>query len=329
MKLGISIALLRPLAELLAKIDEDPAAFLDGLGVTAALPANAYVAAERVDRALDAIARRRGDPGLALTLAQVAVARPLGLFGHMIWLSGTLGDALERAVKHYAMVTQRTTLRLERDGAAVRVRAVPVVKNLPRGRVLTEFPFASLALRARGATNGAAVPRAVRFTHAGKPSPIYAEVFRAPVTFGAAHDEIELAAAQLDLPLAGADPITSEVLEERIARLAVSPALPIVERVRQAAGTKLDASPDDIAKALGMSARTLRRQLDQSNTTFRGIVDELRRARADELIASGMAVKEVAFALGFSEPSAFSRAYKRWSGKAPRSVMAVRGKRAR
>jgi AraC-like DNA-binding protein len=326
MQLGISVALLRPLSELLAKIDEDPAEFLGELGVTAELPANAYVPAARVDDAIDAIAKRRGDDALALTLAKVAMARPLGLFGHMIWLSGTLGDALERAVKHYAMVTQRTMLRLERDGDAVRIRAVPVVKDIPRGRVLTEFPFASLALRIQIATGGASVPRAVRFTHAGTPTPAYAEVFRAPVTFGAAYDEIELAAAHLALPLASADPITSEVLEERIARLAVSPALSIVERVRQAAGTRLEASPDEIAKTLGMSARTLRRQLDQHGTTFRDIVDELRRTRADELIASGMAVKEVAFALGFSEPSAFSRAYKRWSG---RSATAIRGKRAR
>jgi AraC-like DNA-binding protein len=180
-------------------------------------------------------------------------------------------------------------------------------------------------LRAHAATAGAFEPRAVRFTHAGTPAPIYVEVFRAPVTFSADYDELELPAAQLALPLASADPITSEVLEERIAKLAIPSDLSLVERVRHAARANLDASPDDVAKTLGMSARTLRRQLDQANTTFRDIVDHARRERADELLASGMAIKEIAFALGFSEPSAFSRAYKRWTGSAP----AVRGKRAR
>jgi AraC-like DNA-binding protein len=218
----------------------------------------------------------------------------------------------------------RTTLRLDREGDMIRVRAIPVVKDEPRGRVLTEFPFASLALRARGATS-AFEPRAVRFTHAGESAPIYDEVFRAPVTFGADYDELELPVVQLAQPLASADPITSEVLEERIAKLAMPPELSLVERVRRATRENLDASPDDVAKALGVSARTLRRQLDQANTTFRDIAEGARRQRADELLATGMAIKEVAFALGFSEPSAFSRAYKRWTGSAP----AVRGKRAR
>ena len=315
--LGISVALLRPLAELLTKIDEDPAAFLAAVGVTREMAPNAYVAATKVDRALDAIAARRDDPALALTLAKIAAARPLGLFSHMIWLSGTLGDALERAVKHYGMVTQRTVLRLERDGRAVRVRAIPVVRDATRGRILGEFPFASLALRARDATSGAFAPRAVRFAHAGESSARYVEVFGVPVTFGAAHDELELDAAQLALPLASADEITSTILEAKIAQLAVSPDAPFLERVRRAAVTRLDASPDDIARELGMSARTLRRQLGQHDQTFRGVIDQLRRERADELLANDKTVKEVAFALGFSEPSAFSRAYKRWTGKAP------------
>ena len=315
--LGISVALLRPLAVQLTKLGEDPAAFLEAVGVTRDMAPNAYVAAARVDRALDVIAARRADPALALTLASFAAARPLGLFSHMIWLSGTLGDALERAVKHYGMVTQRTVLCLERDGLAVCVRAIPVVREAARGRILGEFPFASLALRARDATGGAFAPRAVRFTHAGESSARYVEVFGVPVTFGAAYDELELDAAQLALPLASADPITSEVLEAKIAQLAVSPQVPFLERVRRVATTRLDASPDHIARELGMSARTLRRHLDQHDETFRGVMDRLRRERADELLASALTVKEVAFALGFSEPSAFSRAYKRWTGNAP------------
>lgn len=248
----------------------------------------------------------------------------------MIWLSGTLRDAIERAVKYYAMVTQRTTLELQRDRRIVRVRAVPVVTDAPRGRVLTEFPFASLALRARAATSDAFVPRAVRFTHAGKSSAAYVDVFRVPVVFRAQHDEIELDAAMLELPLATADPITSQVLEERIAQLATPPAASFLERVRHAARARLDASPDDVARALGISARTLRRHLDQEGETFRGVVDALRRERADELLGTGMTIKEVGAALGFSEASAFSRAYKRWTGKAPTSSQpAVRGERSR
>ena len=94
---------------------------------------------------------------------------------------------------------------------------------------------------------------------------------------------------------------------------------PFVDRVRRAVAAALDGEPslERIAKDLGLSVRTLRRHLVQDGTSLRAVLDDVRRERADTLLARGASVKEVAFDLGFSEPSAFSRAYKRWTGKAP------------
>lgn len=317
---GISVALLRPLAELLGRLEVEPAGFLRTLGVDDEMAPNTYVAAAEVDRVLAEIATRRGDPAFALTLARTSLARPLGLFGHMVWLSGTLRDALTRAVKFYAMVTRRTTLTLDEGDAIATIRSRPVHKDKPRGRILTEFPFASLALRAREATHGVFAVRAVRFTHAGEVSAAYTEVFGAPVTFGAQIDELELDTSQLELRLASADPITSAALEAKVAQLTSGVAgNPLVDRVRRAVANNVERTVTVtlIAKQLGISGRTLRRQLEQAGHSLRALVDDVRRERADELLAGGISVKEIAFALGFSEPSAFSRAYKRWTGKAP------------
>ncbi len=319
---GISVALLRPIAELLDRLDEDEAGFLAGLGITEASAPNSYVAGSAVDAALDALALRRGDPSFSLTLAWTAAIRPLGLFGHMVWLSGTVRDAIERAAKRYQLVTQRTRLALvEHDGYSI-LRSTPVTAGARRGRILSEFPFASLAIRARETTKQAFHLRAMRFAHPGEPSAAYEEVFRAPVSFDAALDEFEADHANLALPLTSADPITVEVLDSTVAQLTASATTqptPFLDRVRKtiAAHADREPSPDEIAKELGISARTLRRHLEQDGTSLRAVVDEVRRARADELLAAGRSVKEVAFALGFSEPSAFSRAYKRWTGKAP------------
>ncbi len=320
---GISVALLRPLAELLGRLDVDPAEFLAALGVDEAMPPNTFVAATAVDDKLAAIAAQRNDPAFALTLARGAAVRPLGLFGHMVWLSGTLRDALTRAAKFYSVITRRITLTLDESaGAIATLRMHPVNRGIKRGRILTELPFASLALRARHATDGAFVLQAVRFTHAGETTPIYADVFGAPVTFGAAHDELELPTAQLDLRIAGADPITAAALEARAVQLTAtgSGRTAFVEKVRHAIAARLDAelSPTAIASSLGISARTLRRHLEHEGLTLRTTLDDVRRERADELLAAGTPVKEIAFALGFSEPSAFSRAYKRWTGVAPK-----------
>lgn len=319
---GISVALLRPLADLMARLDIDRAAVLASLGIDDDTSPETYVAGERVDETFEALAAARRDPAFALTLARAAAARPVGMFGHMVWLSGTVRDALTRAVKFYAMVTRRTRLTLDEPAGGIARLRQHAVEGAARGHTLTEYAFASVALRARDATNDAFRLRAVRFAHSGRVVPAYDEVFRAPVTFGAPFDEIELDASQLDLPLAGADPITSAALEAKVAQLAANAPgrSPLLDRVRRAAAMGLDESITFavIAKRLGVTARTLRRQLEKEGATLRALVDEVRRERADELLATGAAIKEIAFALGFSEPSAFSRAYKRWTGHGPK-----------
>lgn len=318
---GISVALLRPLAELLGRLEVDAAAFLAALEVDEAMPPNAYVAATAVDDQLAQIAAARSDPAFALTLARASLVRPLGLFGHLVWLSGTVRDALERAAKFYLVVTRRTTLHLEDTPPISTLRMRPVARTVKRGRILTELPFASLALRAREATGGRFALRAVRFVHRGEASEAYAHVFGVPVQFGAAHDEIEMATAQLDLPLASHDPIVSAALEAKAAQLTAGGAARsvFVEKVRRAIAENLSRSPSPtaIATALGISTRTLRRHLEQEGLSLRTTLDDVRRERAAALLAAGTSVKEIAFALGFSEPSAFSRAYKRWTGVAP------------
>jgi AraC-like DNA-binding protein len=72
------------------------------------------------------------------------------------------------------------------------------------------------------------------------------------------------------------------------------------------------------AKALAMSERTLHRRLEQERTTFRKLLDQFRHEKAVALLASRRySIAEVAFLLGYSELSAFYRAFRRWTGKSP------------
>jgi AraC-like DNA-binding protein len=75
---------------------------------------------------------------------------------------------------------------------------------------------------------------------------------------------------------------------------------------------------DSVAKALGLSRQTLYRRLKAEGATFEVLVERVRRRLALRFIRDeGLAVKEAAWRLGFAEPSAFSRAFKRWTGKSP------------
>ena len=76
---------------------------------------------------------------------------------------------------------------------------------------------------------------------------------------------------------------------------------------------------ESVARALGASRQTLYRRLKAEGVTFEKLLDELRRRLALKLVREdGVSVKEAAYRLGFSDPAAFSRAYKRWTGSSPR-----------
>ncbi|HEX8642283.1 MAG TPA: helix-turn-helix transcriptional regulator [Allosphingosinicella sp.] len=75
-----------------------------------------------------------------------------------------------------------------------------------------------------------------------------------------------------------------------------------------------------VARELGLSRQTLYRRLKAEGATFEELLDGVRKRLAVRLIKEGVAVKEAAWRLGFSDPAAFSRAFKRWTGSSPSAM---------
>ena len=165
-------------------------------------------------------------------------------------------------------------------------------------------------------------PLEVRFRHS-KPAQTerHAEVFRGPLAFNCAEHALVLERHWLQVPLPESDP---ELLRMHTAqadqRLHAMNALTPVERVKMI----LDASGhfnwdrDHMARRLHMSRRTLQRQLAKHDTTFQALFDGYRHGAALTLLQDPqIQTVEVGHLLGFSEPSTFYRAFKRWEGIAP------------
>lgn len=89
-----------------------------------------------------------------------------------------------------------------------------------------------------------------------------------------------------------------------------------IEAVLERGPTRID----EVARALGCSRNTLYRRLRAEGTNFEQVRDRLRQKRATARIRGGASVKETAYRLGFSDPAAFSRAFKRWTGKSPKAL---------
>ncbi len=141
--------------------------------------------------------------------------------------------------------------------------------------------------------------------------------------YGARYTRLTFSRADWTRPLVGANPRLRAALEAHAAELQreASAAQGFGAKVRAAIAQLLrEGEPrvGDIAQRLGMTPRTLQRRLQDEDLGFTALVDEARLDLARRYLADwSLSISEVSFALGYSEPSAFTRAFKRWSGSAP------------
>jgi len=169
----------------------------------------------------------------------------------------------------------------------------------------------------------------VAFTHdapEGVAAADYERVFGAPVRFGAPVTEAVFPAAVLDAPVSNADTslflALARTAEERLAaRERETHELPVVGAVRERIEAMLmhdRARLPEVAEALGLSSRTLQRQLAQAGASFSDLLDSSRRALAERYLRDpALTLTEIAFLLGFGEQSNFSHAFRAWFGTTP------------
>ncbi len=269
----------------------------------------------------DAAAAATADDAIGVRAAACVPAGAYGAFDHFVMTSATTGHALAATARHFRLANGGAELRLHalRDAVAVQLHAPETApEHRPRS---AQYTFAIILLRSRLATGRAWAPREVHFT-AGEPVHVeeLRRVFRAPLRFGQRDDQLLLDPSTLALPHSGHDPLLHEILESRLAG-----DLPIefdfLARCRESALAALwqgERSIVRVADNLTMSVRSLQRKLRANGTSYRELLDELRFEHASTLLRSNRApATDISRALGFSEPSVFYRAFRRWTGTTP------------
>jgi AraC-like DNA-binding protein len=247
-----------------------------------------------------------------------------GLVGYTMLHSATLGEALARLTRYTRLISdaEEITLRVRAGSATIGLDVHPLRHAIP---ALFDRTAAWLVGTMRELCGSGITPLEVRFPHVAPRSlKEHRAWFRCPLTFGARRCEIELHAAELERPVVSADSTLASYLDqlamEALDRLGGDESL--ADRVRRTVwATLADGSPDlgRTAARVGHSSRTLQRRLAEAGASFEGIVDELRRELSVRLLKQHrLAVYEVAFMLGYSNASQFSRAFHRWYGQTPR-----------
>jgi AraC-like DNA-binding protein len=316
---GIANAIVGPVMRALAEMGYEPS--------VPSSPAEPVVDGSVADALIDAAAARLGDDSLGLSLAKRIPIGALGDLDYALCTSAKLYDGVTRAAEFYGVVTQRVRLTLEElDG-----RATLVFTRLPASgysRHWSEFATAMLAQRVRQTLGREVVFDGVGFMH-DPPADVsvHDAFFGTTVRFNQPRETLSFASDLLEQPLLTASASLAEVLEARMRQIQPSrdEVDPFIGRVRHAVVDLLDEAEAGVpatAKRLRTSARTLQRELHERGTSHQEILDDVRRERALRLLESGVTVAEVARRLGFSESSAFFRAFRRWTGASPASTRA-------
>ncbi|MGB7845748.1 MAG: AraC family transcriptional regulator [Candidatus Acidiferrum sp.] len=269
------------------------------------------------------------DPDLGLHVAEGVRPGQFGALEYALRTSANLGAAFTRLSAYHRILHDAAQVLLEVDREhAIVSHSLPLPGGAPRP--ISEFILAAWLITSRQAAGVDFALFEVRFPF---PAPAdiaeHRRVFGCPLKFEHLRSELVLARKLLDVPLLKADPVLQGIIEAQVLELLAK--LPKAEAttdaVRRFLAEELSNGQPKLAKLaprLRMSARTLHRRLEQEGTNFRRVLTEVRHELAvRHLVERRLAIGEIAFLLGFSEVSAFHRAFKHWTGHAPHAYRAM------
>lgn len=298
-----------------------------GLDPDAPVDPKVMVGADDYYAFLESLAHQ--DPNAIELPLRVGASMRLDEYGGMgfAWKSAeNLRASWDRAERFAKVLTSTTTYEVREVQLGAWLELHREGERRLGMRLSNEASIASLAAISQQVTDTPVRVLEVQFEHAAPGrADVHEKHFGCPVRFGEAHDALLVAWDTLRHPNRLRDPGMSEFFEAHLANelAELDDDESLEHRVRIEVSQALsDGIPtlSDIAKRLGMSSRTLQRRLADSGHTYQKLIDEARRQLAEKLLRrTEYALNEVAFLTGFSDQSAFTRAFKRWAGQTPRS----------
>jgi AraC-like DNA-binding protein len=266
------------------------------------------------------VSRELDDRAVPWHIAARARVADYGAFGFALQASDTLGAALERASRFFAATgtTAEIALRPSATGLSVVVRRRDGASS-SGARLGTEYIVGQIVRLIGALTEERVAPRAIRIAHPGAIAPAaLRRTLPVEPQFGAALTAIDLDHSALASPLSRRDPDLARYFDRALERhVDRSPTASVRRAIEHAIASGSSLSEDDIARTLDTSSRTLRRRLEGEHTSLRALLDRSRMEIATERLERGAPIAALALELGFSDQTAFSRAFRRWTGRSP------------
>lgn len=267
-----------------------------------------------------------GDPNIGLHAGESTHVMHFGIVGQLALTCATGGDLLALQVRYQSLIGNgvRSSLKLTPEAA---VLEIDVLRDATSRHSL-EYTLAAQITLARLLAGPQFGATRFEFRHPEPPaSHEQRRVFASDVVYGRPHIRVCFPASVITLPLVGGDHALHPTLEAEARRRLEALAVRVehtdseVARYQRYIAERLSGgapSVEQTADAMGTSVRTLQRRLSIHDLNYRDVVEQVRRAAATSLIHDpSLSLLDVALLLGFSDQSAFNRAFRRWFQTTP------------
>lgn len=269
--------------------------------------------------AIDAV----GEPDLPLKAGASLRVRHLGVLGHVLMNCATLEEVAAQLARYIRLLGQigQPVLRVHGNDAEL-LWSWPY--QTPPVDSVAQFMLGARAMFMRWLSNRPDLRYDAEF-HFPRPADVsaYEQVFGGRLLFSQPHTKMLFSAEYLHLPVVSADEDLRQQVEAQaqsaLRKLSGEP--PLLRELKTLLALELaggHVSIDDAAQRLRLSARTLQRRLGEHARSFQSVLDEVRQARAEQLLRDPcVSLTQIAFLLGYTEQSTFHNAFKRWTGTSP------------
>ena len=322
--MSISVALVAPLLELVERAGVSAARVRSEAGVDPRVLRDPYgrLSEPEYARVVERVLAHTCDPLLGVHAGELG-GPTLSAAGHAAISAPTPRAGLETLFRYQSLLYDGARSHLsEREDMAVVHVGFPRISS-PVDRVTSEGAVTRMLRGADAYGDRERFGLRVHFEHApSAPSHAYERALRCEVRFMQPDTRLEFARAALDHPSRLADRTLFETLARHAERS--------LERARKESLARdvetvivrglLGSHPNtrSVARALSLSPQELKRLMRERGLSFRELLDEARRSLAEQLLLDlDVSVKDAAYRLGFSDPSAFNRAVRRWTGHTP------------
>ncbi len=273
---------------------------------------------------LEQLAAYLKEPTIALSIAQCVNTSNLGILGYLLHACDNMGEALLRLHRYGKWINNNMEqMQIIQQGNQIELRW-PQPK-LGDG-IMHELGMAVIQQFSLQLVGRPLNVNHVHFIHSLKGVPenlkIYEQFFGCPVRFDQPYSAFSFPANTLSIPIEKPDKALLEILQQQ-AELALKN-MPSTDVFLQQAQRKLielcqlgEPSLAQLAWQLNLSTRTLQRRLMQHEMSFQQLLDEVRQQLCRQYLHQHVPLSDIAQLLGYSDQSAFTRAYKRWTGSTP------------